>query len=661
MGGITGFIASTGVPEVGEVDLRRALATLRHRGPDSRDTWIGGPQVALGYTWMAAQGLDGSGPPRILSSDGRHAMVLDGEIYNASELHSELSALGHDVRGSLADVLFAAFRQWGAAEAAKRFNGMFAIALWDLHASRLTLVRDRMGLKPLYYGWNGRTLWFGSELKALCAYSHWKPRIDKSALADFFGFGYIVEPRSIYEQVGKLGLGHTMELVRGGQPVLTRYWGALDDFDPQESADEGELADELEALIGDACRRRLVSDVPLGMFLSGGVDSSVAAAISQIGRPPLRTFAIGFDDPRFNEDHHAQEVARHIGTSHLSQVIRDSEAIGALQTWGDLYDEPFGDCSGIPTYLAAKIAAQHVKGVLMADGADELFGSYEPFAGVYRRMHVTPHRSIVKGVARGVAASLPWEHIDDVFARRSASADPQRSTTRRVTQHLRYLREVRARRTPGGMFEHSVKSFYWRGWELDRLLGYDTSATRPTCDGYPGSPEEQMRLWEVEHYTAGAIQAKVDRASMAAGIHVREPLLDPRVVSFALALPERLRLGPLGAKQLLRTVLYRHVPRALIERPKMGFAPPIGRWMSGALKPLLDHFLDAGRVSRQGLFDPEAVRMARQRFVAGDPGADQRVWLLLAFQMWHARWMEERPGVGTNDRPAAPNLHEVSA
>lgn len=661
MGGITGFFTVAGAPpEVGEVDLRRAIVALRHRGPDSHQVWTGGPHVGLGYTWMAAQGLDGQAANHIVSADGRYAVVLDGEIYNLAELRSELTSGGSETALSGIEILFAAFRQWGPAEAAKRFNGMFAIALWDKQAGDLTLLRDRMGLKPLYYAWNGRTLWFGSELKALRAYPHWQPSIDKSALADFFGFGYIVEPRSIYQQVSKLGLGHVLKVAAGGGPVLTRYWSALDDFDPREDADESKLADELEALIADACKRRLISDVPLGMFLSGGVDSSVAAAISQIGRAPLRTFAIGFDDPRYNEDHHAREVARHIGTLHLSQVVRDSEAISALQTWGDLYDEPFGDSSGIPTYLAAKIAAQHVKGVLMADGADELFGSYEPFAGVYRRMHGPARRSILKGVARGVAATLPWEQIDDHFARRSASADPGRSKTRRVTQHLRYLREVRARRTPGGMFEHSVRSFYWRGWELDRLLGYDTSATRPTCDGYPGSPEEQMRLWEVEHYTAGAIQTKVDRASMAAGIHVREPLLDPRVVSFALSLPERLRLGPLGAKQLLRTVLYRHVPRALIERPKMGFSPPIGRWMSGALKPLLDHYLDRGRIAAQGLLDPEAVNSARQRFVAGDPGADQRVWLLLAFQMWHARWMEGRPASG-GDSPAAPNRREVNA
>lgn len=641
MGGITGFFSASGSLEVGESDLQRAVGSLRDRGPDEQGFWSDAPDIGFGYTRLSIMDPNERDRQPMLSPDGRSAMVFNGEIYNLADIRRELAPKGHEFFGSGAhEVILAAIREWGVDDAVKRFNGAFALALWDVQAGKLTLVRDRMGVKPLYYGWNGRTLWFGSELKALRAYPHWQPRIDDAALADFFRFAYIVEPRSIYQQVFKLAPGHALDLVRGGQPVAWQYWGVLEDFRCTElQASEEELADELEALISDACRIRTVSEASVGLFLSGGVDSSVVAAMLQRDGSAMRTFTIGFDDPRHDEARHAEEVARHLGTLHTTQVVREAEAMQVLPNWGDLFDEPFGDSSGIPTFLASTLAARHVKVVLLADGADELFGTYQSYEATFNRMHSPRHRTALGGVARVVASKLPWDRIERAMAGRSASADAGRSFGRRLTQHLRYLREIGPLTTPGRMFQHSQTSAYWHDADLHRLLGKETPMRR-NADGYPGNPEEQMRLWELEHYTSADILTKVDRATMAAGIEAREPLLDHRVVAMALSLPDRLRGGPLGAKHLLRKVLYRHVPRALIERPKMGFSPPIGRWMSGALKPLLDQYLDDRRITEQGILDPVVVRQVRRRFEAGDARSVQRVWLLLAFQMWHARWME---------------------
>jgi asparagine synthase (glutamine-hydrolysing) len=589
--------------------------------------------------------LSAHGHQPMLSADGRLAMVFNGEVYNFSDIRRELEPKGYRFLGSGdSEVILAAFQEWGVHDAVERFIGMFAIAIWDMQLARITLIRDRVGVKPLYYGWNGRTLWFGSELKSLRAYPHWQPKIDKTALADFFRFGYIAEPRSIYEQVSKLPPGHVLELGRGAQPRVRRYWSVHDRPGVDSQASEDSLADQLEALMGDAFNLRMISDVPVGVFLSGGVDSSVLTALLKRDGPPIRTFTIGFDDPRYNEAPHAERIARHLGTVHTTQIVGDSEAMNVLPDWGSLFDEPFGDDSGIPTFLVSRLAAQHVKVVLSADGGDELFGGYNSYAAVFHRMRATMHRSAAGRIARDLAVTMPWERVDAMLASRAASADPDRSLLRSVSVRLRYLRETHALATAGGQFEHVHTSSNWHDAELDSLLGQPAPRLRPICDEYPGDVGEQMCLWDLAHYLPGDILAKVDRTTMAVSIEGREPLLDHRLVEFAFSLPYHLRRGTLGSKHLLRKVLYRHVPQGLVDRSKMGFAAPIGRWMAGSLKPLLDRHLDLSRVAAQGILNPEVVRSVRRRFEAGDPFSVQRVWLLLAFQLWYERWME-LPGV----------------
>ena len=407
--------------------------------------------------------------------------------------------------------------------------------------------------------------------------------------------------------------------------------------------------------MSDAFNLRMISDVPVGVFLSGGVDSSALVALLKRDGPQIRTFTIGFDEPRFNEAPYAEQIAKHLGTLQTTQIVTEAEAMQVLPTWGDLFDEPFGDDSGIPTLLVSRLAAKEVKVVLSADGGDELFAGYNSYDAVLRRMRSTQQQSPLSRLARDFAAIMPWERVDGMLASRAGSADPDNSFSRTMSMRLRYLRETHALSTAGGQFEHVLTSSYWHNADLGRLLGLtNVPSSRRLCDDYPGGVGEKLCLWDLDYYLPGDILAKVDRTTMAVSIEGREPMLDHRLVEFAFALPYKLRSGALGTKHLLRKVLYKHVPRALIDRPKRGFTAPIGRWMSGALKPLLDHHLDPRRIAEQGVLDAAVVQAVRRRFEAGDPHSVQRTWLLLAFQLWHARWMESAvlpAGAGAGSLP----------
>jgi len=653
MCGVTGYFTASGSSELTGEDVWRAVSTLKLRGPDDRGVWCGENGIGLGQTRLSILDLSDRGHQPMRTDDGRLVMVFNGEVYNFAEIRAELSLKGHSFRGTGdSEVILAAFHEWGVHAAVARFVGMFAIALWDQQLKKLTLLRDRLGVKPLYYGWNGRTLWFGSELKALREYRHWRPAISNDALADYFRFSYIAAPRCIYKGIAQLEPGHALELVAGGSPTIERYWGLGESLGREWADDDDTLEQRLEALMSDAFNLRMISDVPVGVFLSGGIDSSIVTAMLKRDGPPVRTFTIGFDDSRFNEAPFAERVAQHLGTQHTTQIVREDDALRVLAGWGDLFDEPFGDASGIPTLLVSRLAAQHVKVVLSADGGDELFAGYSSYAAVASRMRSAQRHSPVVRAARDVAATLPWERFDALLAKRSASADPDHSRSRAMALRLRYLRETNRLTTPGSQFEHVLTSQYWHDGELSTLLGADFGRSRRTSDEYPGGPGEQMCRWDLDYYLSSNVLTKVDRTTMSLSIEGREPLLDHRLVEFAFSLPFHLRRGELGSKHLLRKVLYRHVPRELVDRPKAGFTPPIGRWMSGALRPLLDHHLGHRHVTDQGIFDPAMVRTVRQRFEAGDPYSVQRVWLLLAFQLWHSRWMSQTSKTNSNSEPA---------
>lgn len=619
-----------------EIDLARALDAIKYRGPDDRGVWTEEKGVGLGHVRLSILDLSPHGHQPMLSADGRLVMVFNGEVYNFADIRRDLEFKGHRFQGTGdSEVILAAFGEWGV-EAANRFIGMFAIALWDRQERRLVLLRDRLGVKPLYYGWDGNTLWFGSELKALRAFRHWRAETDLLALAEYFQFGHINAPRSIYRNVFKLPPGHWLELGPQGEPLVSRYWSVLDALHTPLTGSEDQLTEQLEALLIDAFRLRMVSDVPVGMFLSGGIDSSLVTALLQKHHGNIHTFTIGFNEAQSNEAPHARRVAEYLGTNHTERILETDEAKRILPHWGDLFDEPFQDSSGIPTYLVSKLASEQVKVVLSADGGDELFSGYNVYQSALKHAARRARLPAVLSHAGGAIRNMSvFERIDEMLALstlpRSAIKLLRDKLTWRASRSYDYFTAP----TNGAMYEQIVS--FWKPHAIQALTcAYER--VRETSEAYAGSFAEQICLWDLHNYLPGDILAKVDRATMGVSIEGREPLIDHRIVEFAFRLPLSLRRGPLGAKHILRKILYRHVPQEIVDRPKMGFGIPLLKWLRGDLAHLLDDHLNSTDIRAQGILDPFVVERTVRAFKHGDDHAVNRVWILLAFQMWRQRW-----------------------
>jgi asparagine synthase (glutamine-hydrolysing) len=500
-----------------------------------------------------------------------------------------------------------------------------------------------MGVKPLYYAWNGSDLWFGSELKALRAFEAWKPELDRDALGEFLQYGYVSAPRSIYRNVSKLMPGHWLELGEVGEPAVRCYWSALGPREPLAGREE-DLERELEALLIQSFRLRTVSDVPVGVFLSGGIDSSAVAAILQrYGVGDVRTFTIGFHDPRFDEAVHARQVAAELGTRHTEQVLTAADMDAVLPEWANLFDEPFGDSSGVPTYLVSKLARRHVKVALSADGGDELFNGYSHYGLVSERERVLMRcPPLARSAVSRSLALLQAPGVRAVANSVPLSPRLRHAARRNVIERLEKLRVMLPALDRGLVYDLAMTS--WSPWEIGRLLGGPTVA-RADIDCAAESFAERMAYTDLRYFLPDDILVKVDRTTMASGLEGREPFLDHRLVDFALRLPMRLRRGPLGPKHLLRKVLYKHVPRSLLERPKQGFGIPLAAWLRDELAHLIPNYLDPKRIAEAGIFDPGMVARAVANFREGGPGNDridvQKLWYLLAFELWRERWMGE--------------------
>lgn len=638
MCGITGFITrkhalASGLSE----SLGNAIHALHHRGPDDHGQWVNHDRtVGLGHTRLSILDLSAHGHQPMISADGRVALVFNGEVYNFRDIREELELLGHRFAGTGdTEVILAAFCQWGA-EAVHKFIGMFAIALWDMTNKKLTLIRDRLGVKPFYYGWDGTTLWFGSELKALRAFPHWRAEIDSSGLSEYFQFGNINAPRTIYRNVFKLPPGSTLELGTTGDPLVRPYWSVLEAVRHPLQGNEEELAEELESLMVDAFRLRMVSDVPVGMFLSGGIDSSLVTALLQKHHGNIHTFTIGFNEKKYNEAPHARRIAEYLGTNHTERILETDEAKRILPHWGDLYDEPFHDSSGIPTYLVSRVASEQVKVVLSADGGDELFCGYNSYAGMLSH---AAKRDTIPGLIRRVvvatASAMPLNLIDEQVALSSLPALLRKAVREKLTWRACRIRDYLSSTSDGKMYEGALS--FWTPEEISRLIG-GYSEGRETADTYPGSFAEKMCLWDLHNYLPSDILTKVDRATMAVSIEGREPLIDHRIVEFGFRLPLDQRRGALGSKHILRKILYKYVPREMIERPKMGFGIPLGEWLRGDLSGLIDQHLQPQDIVAQGILDPDTVGKTVKRFRGGDDTVLNKIWTLLAFQMWREKW-----------------------
>lgn len=633
MCGIAGIWAKNGNKEQLREDTVRAVASLHHRGPDDHGIWVNESGVALGHARLSILDLSPLGHQPMLSADGRHAVVFNGEIYNFAEIRERLISAGHSFRGSGdTEVILHAFREWGSS-AVNQFIGMFAIALWDEQEQSLELIRDRIGVKPLYFGWDGNSLCFGSELRALRAFRHWTPEIDRQSLGEFLQYGYVPENRSIYKGVHKLRPGSRLILKRGQQPVLETYWSVLDVADKPLPGDDAEIEAELESLLIGACRYRMVSDVPVGVFLSGGIDSSLVTAIlSKHHDQPINTFTIGFSDAEHDESSWARKIAQHCGTRHTEYILGPGEALEIARGWGGLFDEPFGDSSSIPTLLVSRLASRDVKVVLSADGGDELFSGYTTYTSILERLSkLEKVPRWLKEMARIGIAGLSPTTLDALLAALTVPA------ARRGTSLLRAyrLKGILERPTPAGLIDLAMSHTFPA--QIRNILGeYDPPHS--SLPVYPGDPALQLSLRDFHHYLPGDILTKVDRTTMAVSIEGREPLLDHRLAEFAFRLPPQLRRGSLGPKHALKSILHRHVPREFVDRPKQGFSIPKKQWLQEDLKELVLDYLSPERIKNAGLMDSRIVDRMVRSFFAGNTHLAEPIWFLMTFEMWRERW-----------------------
>ncbi len=617
---------------------------LRHRGPDDVGTWTDETAgIALGHRRLSILDLSPEGHQPMRSACGRYVISFNGEIYNFRALRSELEALGYAFRGhSDTEVMLACISHWGIFSALKRFNGMFAFALWDRQERRLHLTRDRMGEKPLYYGWLGRTFVFGSELKALRAHPDFDQVIDRESLRGYVVDNYVRAPRSIYSGISKVPPASLLTLEwgePGATPSLTPYW-SLDHAVEQGLAEpfggtDEEAVERLDGLLRDAVKLRMESDVPLGAFLSGGVDSSTIVALMQAQSvQPVRTFTIGFHESAYNEAREASAVARHLGTAHTELYVTPEEAMAVIPRLPTLYDEPFSDQSQVPTFLVCELARRDVTVALSGDAGDELFGGYGRYfyvEKVWRMLRWIPAslRSAVAHVLMGVSKES-WESFADVL--RPALSPRLRSLN--VGRKVHTVAGLLSASTPDAVYEFLTAQ--WR--ELDSLLVQPSGA--PRIGARPIAWKSLPTLWDSMMYSdtmaylPDDILAKVDRASMGVSLEARVPLLDHRVVELAWSLPLGMKIRNGQGKWILRRLLDRYVPASLIERPKMGFGVPIDSWLRGPLREWAEELLDEKRVRDQGFFHAERIRATWDAHQAGQCNAQFSLWAILMFQAW---------------------------
>lgn len=623
MCGLVGILDPRTAASASEWDaLIGAMADrLAHRGPDDRGLWCDSDAgIALGFRRLAILDLSTAGHQPMISADGNLVMIFNGEIYNHHALRAELEQAGAGGwRGhSDSEVLLAAIQHWGFTATLPRLNGMFAIAVWDRRVRRLHLARDRFGEKPLYYGHVGGIFLFGSEIKAFARHPAWSGALERQALALFLRYAYVPGPWTAFAGFKKLPAGCRLEIGSEGtvgepQP----YWSALERA--AEAAARpftGAMADAidtLQALIDDAVRLRLEADVPIGVFLSGGVDSSTVVAAMQRAQPgAVHSFCIGFSDPVYDESRHAAEVARHLGTQHTTLQATEAECMAVLPRMADIYDEPFGDASQLPTTLLCRLARSHVTVSLSGDGGDELFGGYSRYGVAARAWERTSCWPSLKFAARQVMQALP---------------DARGHLSRNLRKRLAPI----AAHTPAEVYRRHVSRWHENEGLLPGSIREEISGAAVPL-GLP-SLEQDFMLLDAVTYLPDDLLVKVDRASMAVGLEVRAPLLDHRIAEFAWSLPPALAISA-GPKRILREVLYRRVPQSLIDRRKQGFEPPIGHWLRTGLRDWADNLLSESRLKRTGLVDPYIVSARWHEHRSGRRNRAHQLWTVLMLEAW---------------------------
>lgn len=642
MCGITGFIdfSRQTAADCGLALAEAMAAAIRHRGPDDGGTWSDAAHgVFLAHRRLSIVDLSAAGHQPMASVSGRYVIVFNGEVYNHGEIRQRLEGVAW--RGnSDTEVMLAAVEQWGLEAAVQQFVGMFAFALWDRQTASLTLVRDRFGEKPLYWGQFGSTLLFGSELKAMKQHPAFVSAVNRDALAGYMTYGYLPGTASIYEHVQKLQPGSMRVFQADGCSSEQVYWSAVDaalsgranEFEGNDTA----AASHLENLITGSVRQQLLADVPVGAFLSGGVDSSTIVALAQAhSRSPVKTFTIGFEEAGYNEAVYAEQVAKHLGTDHMELYVSHQDALNLIPDLPDLYDEPFADSSQIPTFLVSKLARSRVAVSLSGDAGDELFCGYNRYKladRLWRRSRQVP-AGLRQVFATGLNATpiVAWDAVGVAARKLKPGAGIPVHLGDKLHKFARVL----------GMAENSAslyESLLEQWQDVDGLVKGARPVSRLTADASTWRSDldlnHRMMLLDTVSYLTDDILVKVDRAAMGVSLESRVPLLDHRIYEFAWQLPMHMKVRDGQGKWLLRQVLYRYAPRELIERPKVGFAVPIGLWLRGPLKDWAANLLDPARLSREGYLDAARVTKIWNEHQRGHRNWHYPLWCVLMFQAW---------------------------
>ncbi|GAB4502948.1 MAG: asparagine synthase (glutamine-hydrolyzing) [Anaerolineales bacterium] len=605
---------------------------LRHRGPDDSGVWADpAAGVALGFRRLAILDLSPSGHQPMTSASGRFTLIFNGEIYNYQALRAELSAAWRGASDT--EVILAGFEAWGVAETVRRLNGMFAFAVWDARERALTLARDRLGIKPLYYGWSGGVFLFGSELKSLRAHPAFAAEIDREALALYLRLGNLPAPHSIYQNVKKLPPACLLTL-RADAPrsaAPAEYWSAREiiqsGLERPFGGSEREAVDRLEEQLRRSIGLRMLADVPLGAFLSGGIDSSLVVALMQTqSARPVKTFSLGFAEAGYDESAQARAVARRLHTEHSEFIVTPAEAQAVIPRLPLIYDEPFADSSQIPTLLVSQMARQHVTVALSGDGGDELFGGYNRYRLVeklWRRMKNLPPgaRHLLAASLTGIRPAL-WSRLAGRFLPNPADKAAK-------------LAETLLAQSPQAIYLNLISQ--WKN-PLELMPGGREACSplhEPAAWLKGGTQAERMMALDFLTYLPDDILTKVDRASMAVSLEARAPLLDDHeTIEMAWRLPLNLKIRGGQGKWILRQILARHLPARMMERPKQGFAIPLHSWLRGPLRPWAEALLDENRLRREGFFAPAPIRQKWRAHLSGQSNEQAALWTILMFGAW---------------------------
>jgi asparagine synthase (glutamine-hydrolysing) len=649
MCGIAGFINASIAGQDLDLIAARMAGALRHRGPDDQGVWIDSDAgLALAQRRLTILDLSPAGHQPMVSKLGRFVITFNGEIYNHLELRAKLAKAqgnmtwqGH----SDTETILACCEAWGFEETIQQLVGMFALAVWDKQLGTLTLARDRLGEKPLYYGWHKNNFMFGSELKALAAHPDWQGEVDREALSLFIQRGYVPTPLSIWVGIYKLLPGTylvipTMAGDRLKKLTPTVYWSARTYADQPGAAyaQDSQAIDTLEGLLRRSIAGQMVADVPLGAFLSGGVDSSVVVALMQKeAKRPVKTFTIGYGEKDYNEAVYAAAVAKHLGTDHTELYVTPEDAMGLIPQLAEMYDEPFADASQLPTSLVAALARKQVTVSLSGDGGDELFGGYNRHVigpKLWTVLHATP-KTLRKAVSAMLSNVSPasWDKASQYLRiNQPMFGDKVHKLAgllgaKSSNDIYKLLTSTEA--NPQNLICHSTD--YLKDvttWADDEMKALQSTDIR-----------QRMMFNDLVGYMTDDILCKVDRAAMAVSLETRTPLLDHRIVEFALALPDRMKIRDGTGKWLLRQVLYRHVPRHLIDRPKQGFGVPIDSWLRGPLRHWAENLLNPARLDKEGFFSSAVVTQKWEEHLSGRKNWQYWLWNILMFQAWQEKWL----------------------